>query len=380
MEAACRHTGLHDFGTIPFQESLQLLLHSCEHEAQLNICGRMAVRHDILRLLRNRLCLEDDWKRHPGIAAQGIDRPLFIAGLPRTGTSLLHGLLAQDPANRTRLSWEVMSPSPPPEREQYESDPRIAQVERRMRCIYWLAPEFKRIHEVGARLPQECVAITSHVFRSPQFATTFHVPSYEAWIDKADLRPAYQFHRRFLQHLQWRCSGQQWVLKSPAHLAGLDALLETYPDAGIIQTHRDPLVAIPSLASLRTVLHSAFSNAVDPLQIGLETTSYWAQVLIQVIQFRHAHPAAQSRFYDVHYHDLTRDPIGTVRRIYAHFGLPFTQTAEGRMRQYLAQHPRHQYGEHRYTMEQFGLKPAEEAERYRAYRDHFGIPLEQVSS
>ena len=380
MEAACRQTGLQDFGTIPFQESLQLLIHSCEHEAQLNICGRMAARHDILRLLRNRLCLEDDWKRHPGIAAQGIDRPLFIAGLPRTGTSLLHGLLAQDPANRTPLSWEVMSPSPPPEREQYESDPRIAQVERRMRCIYWLAPEFKRIHEVGARLPQECVAITSHVFRSPQFATTFYVPSYEAWIDKADLRPAYQFHRRFLQHLQWRCSGQQWVLKSPAHLAGLEALLETYPDAGIIQTHRDPLVAIPSLASLRTVLHSAFSNAVDPLQIGLETTSYWAQVLIQVIQFRHAHPAAQSRFYDVHYHDLTSDPIGTVRRIYAHFGLPFAQAAEARMRQYLAQHPRHQYGEHRYTMEQFGLIPAEEARRYRAYRDHFGIPLEQFSS
>jgi hypothetical protein len=380
MEAACQLTGLHDFGTIPFQEPLQLLLHSCEHEAQLNICGRMAVRHDILRLLRNRLCLEDDRKRDPGIAAQAIVRPLFIAGLPRTGTSLLHSLLAQDPANRTPLSWEVMAPSPPPDLAQYESDPRIAHVERRMRCIYWLAPEFRRIHEVGARLPQECVAIMSHVFRSSQFATTYHVPAYEAWIDKADRRPAYHFHRRFLQHLQWHGAGQQWVLKSPAHLAGLDALLETYPDAGIIHTHRDPLVAIPSLASLRTVLHSAFSNAVDPHQIGLETTSYWAEVLIQAIQFRQAHPVAQRRFYDVYYHELTRDPLGTVQRLYAHFGLPFTQEAEVRMRQYLAQHPQHQYGVHRYTMEQFGLRPAEEAERYRAYRDHFGIPLEPFSS
>jgi hypothetical protein len=380
MVTACQQTGLHDFGAIPFQEPLQLLLHSCEHEAQLNLCGRMAVRHDILRLLCNRLRLEDDWKRHPGIAAQGIDRPLFIAGLPRTGTSLLHGLLAQDPANRTPLSWEVMAPSPPPERERYENDPRIAQVERRMRCLDWLAPDFKRIHEVGARLPQECVAIMSHVFQSPQFATTCHVPSYEAWIDKADRRPAYQFHRRFLQHLQWRCAGQQWVLKSPAHLAGLDALLATYPDAGIIHTHRDPLVAIPSLASLRTVLHSAFSDAVDPLQIGLETTSYWAQVLLQAIQFRHTHPAAQHRFYDVYYDELTRDPLGTVQRLYVHFELPWTPTAEARMRQYLAQHPQHQYGTHRYTMEQFGLKPAEEADRYRVYRDHFGIPLEQSSS
>ena len=380
MEAACRHTGLHDFGTIPFQESLQLLLYSCEHEAQLNLCGQMAVRHDILRLLRNRLSLENDWKQDPGIAARRIERPLFIAGLPRTGTSLLHGLLAQDPANRTPLSWEVMSPSPAPERERYESDPRIARIERRMRWIDWLAPDFKRIHEVSARLPQECVAITSHVFRSPQFATTYRVPSYEAWIDQADLRPAYQFHRRFLQHLQWPCSEQQWVLKSPAHLTGLGALLETYPDAGIIQTHRDPLVAMPSLASLRTVLHGAFSNTVDPLQIGLETTSYWAQVLVQAIEFRRLHPAAQSRFHDVYYHDLTRDPIGTVQRIYTYFGLPFTPEAEARMRQYLAQHPRHQYGEHRYTMEQFGLKPAEEMRRYSAYCDYFGIPLEQWSS
>jgi hypothetical protein len=113
METACRQTGLHDFGTIPFQEPLQLLLHSCAHEAHLNLCGQMAVRHDILRLLRNRLCLEADWQRYPGIAAQCIDRPLFIAGLPRTGTSLLQGLLAHDPANRTPLSWEVMAPSPP---------------------------------------------------------------------------------------------------------------------------------------------------------------------------------------------------------------------------------------------------------------------------
>ena len=380
MEAACQQTGLHDFGTIPFQEPLQLLLHSCAHEAQLTLCGRLAVRYDVLRLLRNRLCLEADWQRHPGIAAQGIVRPLFIAGLPRTGTSLLHALLAQDPANRTPLSWEVMAPSPPPERAQSERDPRIAHVERRMRCLDWLAPDFKRIHEVGARLPQECVAIMSHIFRSPQFATTFHVPAYEAWINKADRRPAYHFHRRFLQQLQWRGAGPQWVLKSPAHLAGLDALLETYPDAGIIHTHRDPLVAIPSLASLRTVLHRAFSHAVDPHQIGLATTRYWAQVLCQAIQFRQAHPAAQRRFYDIYYPELMRDPLGTVERLYSHFGLPLTPEAVGRMRQYLAAHPHQQYGAHRYTMEQFGLRPTEEAERYRAYRDHFGIPPESLSS
>jgi len=376
LDTACRHTGLHDFGTIPFRESLQLLLQSCEHEARLNVLGRLAVGQDTLRLLINRLHLEDDWKRSPGIAEQRIIRPLFIVGLPRTGTSLLHGLLAQDPTNRTPLSWEVMYPSPPPERATYASDPRIAKADRRMQWIHWLAPDFKRIHEVSARLPQECVAITSHVFRSSQFATTFRVPMYEAWIDHADLRPAYAFHRRFLQHLQWRCPGAQWVLKSPAHLSGLEALLETYPDAGIIQTHRDPLAAIPSLASLRTVLQGAFSDYVSPLHIGLETTRHWAQVLEHAIQFRRLHPATQDRFCDVHYQALTHDPIGTVQHIYTAFGRSLSQEAEAGMRRYLAQHPQHQYGEHHYTLAQFGLDPAEETSRYSAYRDHFGIPSE----
>jgi hypothetical protein len=249
-----------------------------------------------------------------------------------------------------------------------------------MRCLDWLAPDFQRIHAVGARLPQECVAIMSHVFRSPQFATTFHVPAYEAWIDQADHRPAYHFHRRFLQHLQWRGAGSQWVLKSPAHLAGLDAILATYPDAGIIHTHRDPLVAIASLASLRTVLHRAFSHAVDPRQIGRATTDYWAEVLLQAIQFRQTHPAAQDRFYDVYYSELMRDPLGTVEGLYRHFGLALTPAAAGRMRQYLAAHPRQQYGAHRYSLAQFGLRPVEEAARYQAYRDHFGIPPEPCSS
>jgi hypothetical protein len=202
---------------------------------------------------------------------------------------------------------------------------------------------------------------------------------YEAWIDHADLRPAYHFHRRFLQHLQWRCPGAQWVLKSPAHLSGLDALLETYPDAGIIQTHRDPLVAIPSLASLRTVLQGAFSDHVYPLRIGLETTRHWAQVLEHAIQFRRLHPAAHSRFCDVHYQALIRDPIGTMQRIYTFFGRSLSQEAEACMQRYLAQHSQHRYGEHRYTLAQFGLDPAEETRRYTAYRDYFGIPSEDLT-
>jgi hypothetical protein len=374
LEAACQRTGLDDFGAIPVREPLQLLLHSCAHEARLTAVGRLAVAQDVVQLLCTRLALEADWKRTPGIAAQAIVGPLFIVGLPRTGTSLLQGLLAQDPALRTPLSWEVMYPSPPPATA--ASDPRIARADRRLRWIDWLAPDFRRIHAVGARLPQECVAITSYIVRSPRFATTCWIPTYEAWIDHADLRPAYQFHRRFLQQLQWRGPTGQWVLKSPAHLASLEALLETYPDAAIIQTHRDPLVALPSLASLRTVLHSAFSDHVDPCVIGQATTQYWAEVLARALTFRRQHPAAQGRFCDVSYEALIRDPIGTVQRIYTAFGRTLSAEAVAGMQRYLAQYPQHRDGVHRYTLAQFGLDPGEETCRYSFYRAYFDIPAE----
>jgi hypothetical protein len=342
--------------------------------------GRLAVAQDIVQLLSTRLLLEADWQREPGIAAQAISHPLFIVGLPRTGTTLLQGLLAHDPALRTPLMWEVMYPSPPPDQATAAQDPRIARADRRLRWIDWLAPEFRRIHAVGARLPQECVAITSYVVRSPRFATTCWIPTYEAWIDHADLRPAYQFHRRFLQQLQWRGPEVQWVLKSPAHLAGLEALLETYPDARIIQTHRDPLVAIPSLASLRTVLHSAFSARVDPCAIGRATTQYWAEVLARAIDFRRQHPAAQGRFCDVPYEALIRDPMGTVQRLYTALGRPLSAEAAAGMRRYLAQHPQHRAGVHRYSLAQFGLDAAEETHRYSAYRAYFDIPSEEHPS
>ena len=209
--------------------SLQLLLQSCEHEARLNVLGRLAVGHDTLRLLINRLHLEDDWKRFPGIWSRALSARSSLWACPGRAPPCCMGCWLKI-SNRTPLSWEVMYPSPPPERSAtYASDPRIAKAERRMQWIHRLAPDFKRIHEVSARLPQECVAITSHVFRSPQFATTFRVPTYEAQVDHADLRPAYYFHRRFLQHLQWHCPGAQWVLKSLAHLSGLEALLRRIP-------------------------------------------------------------------------------------------------------------------------------------------------------
>jgi hypothetical protein len=177
--------------------------------------------------------LIEQWKHHPEIIDRPIYQPIFVTGLPRSGTTLLHNLLAQDPAIRVPLAWEVMLPVPAPERAGYETDARIARVERMLRWFSRLAPEFKTIHPLGARLPQECVALTSYAFRSSQFHITYHVPTYQVWL-LHQTQGDYTFHRTFLQYLQWRCPAQRWALKAPAHLFELDALRKTYPDAYIV--------------------------------------------------------------------------------------------------------------------------------------------------
>jgi hypothetical protein len=199
------------------------------------------------------------------------------------------------------------------------------------------------------------------------------VPSYQAWLEAQDLRPGYATHRRFLQHLQWRCPAERWVLKAPAHLYGIRALLETYPDAGIILTHRDPLEVVPSMASLHTTLRSTFSDAIDPQETGAEATRRWAEGMTRALRERDAGAAPPERFLDVMYVDLVRDPIGVVRRVYRHFDLLLTEAFETRMRRFLAENPKDKHGQHQYTLAQFGLDREEESERYRAYRERFEL-------
>jgi hypothetical protein len=372
-EEARRQTRLDDFGDPALDEPLRRLIRSYEHEAGLTLIGRIAARQDTLRLLANRLRMEADRRRHPEIAAVEIRRPLFVTGLPRTGTTLLHGLLAQDPASRVPYNWESMFPSPPPERARHRTDPRIGWSERQIRWFHRLNPEFRKIHAVGARMPEECLIITSHSFLSFQFQTAHRVPSYQAWLEAQDLRPSYAAHRRFLQHLQWRCPAAHWVLKAPAHLYGIRALLETYPDAGIILTHRDPLEVVPSMASLHVTLRSTFSDTIDPQATAAEATRRWAEGITRALRERDAGSVAPERFLDVMYVDLVRDPIGTVQRVYRHFGLPLTKAFEVRMRRFLAENPKDKHGQHQYTLAQFGLDREEESERYRAYRERFGL-------
>lgn len=368
IETAKRRCGLDDFGGGDFFEGLSRLLDSCQRESQLNLIGRIVLRADLMRILCLRLFMQRDRQAYPSIVRQEIREPLFIVGLPRSGTTLLHTLLAVDPEHRVPLTWEVMTPSPPTRDNEKR---RVQRAVQSCNCFNWLAPTFRHVHPVGAELPQECVSLVAPTFMSDQFDAMYYVPSYRAWFFRQDLRPAYEYHRHFLQHLQVRQSARRWVLKAPTHMFALPTLLGIYPDALFVQTHRAPLDAMASVSSLITILRRVFSDAVDPLTVCREAIDYWSKTLDRFLRERER--LAEHRICDVNYVEIRRDPLAAVRRIYAHFGWSLSQTVEQRMRRTLTSQPPEPYRLHRYDLSQFGVQETETAARFAAYCDRFGL-------
>src|SRR5881227_984650 len=270
---AKRRCGLDDFGEGELFEALSRLLDSCRDEARLNLIGKIALKVDVLQALCARLKMERDRQLHPNISRQEIRKPLFIVGLPRSGTSVLHRLLAADPQHRAPLMWEVRSPSPPTHASEKR---RIQSATQSCSLFNWLVPTFRYVHAVGAEVPQECVSLMTPTFLSDQFDAMYYVPSYRTWFFRQDLRPAYEYHHRFLQHLQFRRTAGRWILKAPTHMFALPILLDLYPDALFIQTHRAPLDAMASVSSLITILRRVFSDAVDPQTVCREAIDYWS--------------------------------------------------------------------------------------------------------
>ena len=368
-------TGLYDFGDEAFRRPLGVLLRSFEHDADLNLVGRICVHSEIVRMLSNRLLMEEDRRKDPRISGERILRPIFITGLPRSGTTFLHALLAQDPRCRAPQVWEVMRPSPPPETATYGSDPRIAHAERQLKWADVLMPEFGKFHLMDARYPQECIAITDHAFMSYLFESMYQVPSYRAWHDAQDKRPAYLYHKRFLQHLQCRCPGTHWVLKAPSHLMALEALLDVYPDADIVVTHRDPLKVLASCSSLKKVLTRPFTNRLNTEALRTDVNLRWEGSLRFAMEFRQKNEGLRRRFHDVFYPDLIKDPLSVVREIYRFFDRELTPEAETAMQRFAVKNPNHD-GWHHYTLEEFGFDRETERRRFQFYTDYYGILTE----
>ena len=375
LEKCARRTGLDDFGDNSFLEPLEILLRSFEEDAQLNLIGRITVHSEMVRVLCNRLRMQRDRLTFPDIAKEKILKPLVITGLPRSGTTFLHGLLARDPACRAPEVWEVMHPSPPPETATYQVDPRINRTRKELGWIDVLMPGFDKCHTIEARLPQECIAMTDHSFLSYLFESMYYVTSYRRWHDARDKRAAYEYHRRFLQHLQWRCPGEHWVLKAPSHLMALSSLFEVYPDAQVVMTHRDPLKVLPSCASFAQVLRAPFTGPIDPVQLGAEVSRRWADSARLVTRLRSKQKELEGNFFDVSYPDLLRDPMAVVRGIYGHFGRKLSREAQEAMRLFIVRHPQN-VGAHRYSLEQFGLDPVQERRNFQTYTDYFKVAAE----
>jgi hypothetical protein len=376
LAAARANTGLDDFGDPWFRQGLGVLLRALEDEARLTLLGRLLARAEIQRILQNRLAVEATLRAEPAIERQAVDAPIVITGLGRTGTTLLHDLLAQDPANRVPMQWELMYSVPPPEAATYERDPRIARVRREITVMDEADPAFPHMHELAADLPTECIYVFAHQFASDMFVGEFHVPSYAVWTGTTDLLPAYRYHRRFLQLLQWRHPGR-WVLKAPSHLGRLQELFAVYPDARVVITHRDPLRVIGSLASLMATLQRMRSDHVDYDAMAQGMAFGFHYLVEKVMTQRDAGSVPNERVVDVRYVDLVRDPVGTVRRLYEGWGLPFDEPLAARIRQRLAGQQHGQRGAHRYSFADTGLDLAEQRAKFSAYLGRHGIAAEE---
>jgi hypothetical protein len=355
------------------REGLARLLAAMDGETHLSLFGRVSVRYDLTRLARNAALIERMHAENPAITAAPVTTPLFIMGLPRSGTSFLHTLLGHDPDVMVPRVWQTLYPAARPR----DFDKRLSAVarktDRQLDIFAGMAPDFPAIHPIDADSPQECSEITAHVFQSLRFDTTFRVPSYTAWLDAFGHDAAFSFHKRYLQALQHGVGAKFWALKCPDHTFSIPAILSTYPDARFVVVHRDPVHVFASVAHMTEVLRAPFLRGIDTAEIGRQVTERWIEGAKLLVAFDRSGAVPPERLINLQYETLTNDPIGTVDRIYRHFGTALSPAAEAGMRTHLAAAPAGGYGKNRYQMADFGINPEQLRPDFAPYVDYFGI-------
>jgi Sulfotransferase family len=376
---ATEATGLADWGGDSWEEGLDRLVHSLETEGDLSDVGVVVAAAMIVEFLKSRLWVIDWHQRHPEIGTTPVADPLLVIGQPRTGTTILFDLLAQDPRFRVPLTWEVAQPHPPPESATYDTDPRIGDAAIAQAMSESLNPGFQSIHPSGPLRGQECVAITAGDFRSMLYSTAFHVPSYTRWLLwEADMASAYRYHRKFLQLLQWRHPGERWLLKSPAHQWCLDAVFAEYPNATIVHTHRDPLKVLASTASLTAHLQRMASAHTSIPALGREWVDYLAEGNNRSVTARQDGTVPAGRAVDLHFGALMESPWASIAALYGQMGMTLDAGAEGAMRAFYDDNPADKHGVHRYTFSATGLDVDEVRRRTERYEAYFKVPQEAL--
>jgi hypothetical protein len=384
-EALCaearQRTGLKDFGDPPIESALSTLVKSLELQADLHPLGRFLMWVHLRGLLETRLQLTQAWRNHlQAMDSSLIERPVFITGMPRSGSTFLHELMAEDPQNRALRVWEVMFPIPKAKHALSKVDPRIRKAEA---CLWWfrrLAPRADAVYPIRASTPHECVGIHSYTMLSEEFVITCRIPVYEAFLRAGNLGPAYAWQKRFLQYLQLSDPHKNWILKSPEHVYGLDHLLSVFPDALVIQTHRNPLEVLRSSLQLNEVLEGVFAYPGDRAKTGTREAKSLIESMDAIRSFRKGHPEFAGRFIDVHYDELVSDPLEVVRQIYQRLDRPLAGPACERMQRLAAKRSRYKGRHGSPTLGDFGVDEVFESQRLAAWSSQCNLRDGELSS
>ena len=372
--AAVKKAGSDDLGGDSYREPLEVYLGACTREAELTTFGRILISKMLAGALSNRIALHRWSVEHPEVRNERIDSPWVIVGLPRTGTSVLSMLLGLDPMARPLLQWEAARPIPPPVLDEVDQDPRIAQTAKDLEGLLKLNPPLKAMHPFGATLAEECVSLFMYDVRTLALETQAHVPPYARWLESADMAPAYAQHRLALQTLQSRQPTERWILKTPNHLWHLEALLDAYPDARIIWTHRDPGPVVTSLASLANAGQRPLTKRTDPRPTADEWKRKCAFALGSAVSFDTK--AGDGWCQHLHYDALMKDPVGTVRQLYRQFDSEVSDLHARRMEAFLEHRPKDAFGSHRYDPADFGWTYLGLADEFSDYIERYQVRSE----
>lgn len=371
VAAAKARTGLDDFGEDTWQEGLEVLVKALAMEGDLNELGEAVFADQLTGMLSKRLDIESWYARHPEIDEQEINAPLFGIGMPRTGSTALSCLLACDPKRRSLRTWEADNPCPPPETATEGHDPRIAASAATIEISRQMFPDFVGMLPSSPTGPQECILVTAFDFRSQVFEGYALLPSYTEWLLRCDMVPAYRYHKRVLKLLQWRCPPTLWWLKSPAHMASIEALDAVYPDSRFIMTHRDIGDVLPSVCALKLALGAPLLAKQDAAALGQHELALWAEQLRRTIAFRR--DGRSHRFFDVSFAELQQDPIKAVESLYLLLGDDLSAETRRRMQRWWAESAEDRRRGARGDLATFGLEARQIAEQFGFYHDYLGI-------
>jgi hypothetical protein len=377
LDHARRNTGLSDFDDDGWLDHFRVLLDAIDREAQLHFIGRVLARSDFLGYLEARLRIVDWYKCHPEVHEEKIEKPILILGFGRSGTTILFEILSQDPQFRVVRKWEALFPCPPPEPRASFTDPRIELAEKLSAFSENIIPQFQSMHKLGGNLPVESAEFVYLTFLSEIFPMVFQVPTYARYFAQQDHRYTFEWQKKILMLLQSKQRGSRWLLKGPSHLPYLQELLDVYPDARIIFTHRDPIVSADSVVSLHGALywwrtdHPWGDGTIDDWFIPEARAKIWDDI----IERMESGAIPRKSVTHFQYDEFMGDPMASIEKIYRELELTLLPDIEDRMRAYLAAHPQEQFGKHRYSSSPESVV-AEERHVYRRYQEYFGVSNE----